>query len=232
MRRLLLTGAVLGGLFVGGNKVAENVAESAIQDRLVKQLGFSGQVGVEIDSFPFLVDAIGGHVDAISVTVREQRIGDLVFREITLRLVDINAEGSLLGSGPLELRVATTAGSARGDQEALNAFLKRRGEDARVTLGSGSVTVTSTRSIAGVRRKVVARGRLSVGDGRLGFRADDVRWEGPAPPGSREAAKRAASFSEALPKLPAGLKITRIEVRPDGFTFLAKGSSQRFKVRE
>jgi hypothetical protein len=228
---LLVTGAVFGGLFVGANIVAENAAESAINDRLASQVGLSEDATVEIESFPFILDVLSGRVDAVSVSVNEFRVQDLVFRELSVRLENIEAEGSIFGSGPLTLLVEKTAGSARTDEKAMNAFLKRRGEDATIKLLDGKVTVAGTRSFAGVRRKIVATGRLFVKDGRLRFDADEATWDGPRPPGSEEAARRAASFSQDIPPLPSGLRVTQVQVTSGAITFVAAGQGQRFDVR-
>ncbi|MFP5225372.1 MAG: DUF2993 domain-containing protein [Actinomycetota bacterium] len=231
IKGLVITGAVLGGLFVGANMLAEDAAERAINDRLAGQLGLPDQASVEIESFPFILDVLGGHVDAVSVSVEGFRVQDLVFRELKVRLEDIEAEGSIFGSGKLTLVVGDTTGSAQTDDKALNAFLKRRGEDATVKLMDGKVTVSGTRSFAGIKRKVVASGRLSIKDGDLRFDAEQVTWEGPKPPGSQEAARRAASFREDLPPLPSGLRISKVEVRSGTISFSAVGKGQRFEVR-
>lgn len=84
MRRLLVAGAVLLGLLVFADRVAEHVAEGVLADQLADQLG--ARPSVEIGGFPFVTQALRGRYDDLRLHADRVDRAGLVLRDVTADL--------------------------------------------------------------------------------------------------------------------------------------------------
>lgn len=231
IRKLAITGGVLVALVVGADLVAQQAAETALAGAASNALGVDAKVDVEIDGFPILFDVLRGRLDGVSATVTDQRVEDLRLRRVGVRLDELRAEGSIFGGGPLAIVARRTELVAETDEASVNAFLKRRGEDARVRLLDGEIEVTATRSVLGVPRRFTATGPLAIDGSSLLFRPREVTWDGPTFPGADSIAREATTVREELPALPGGIRISGVVVTEGTLAFTGSGEGRRFVVR-
>ena len=81
-RRLLLTTAILGGLFWGANVLAERVAESRIAAEAQKSFGTPAPPEVSIEGFPILIKILQGQIPRVTLegsglVVQEMKVARL-----------------------------------------------------------------------------------------------------------------------------------------------------------
>lgn len=231
IRKLAIAGALLLALGAGADVLAQRAAESAIAATASETFGLDGAVEVDVEGFPVLLDIAQGRLDAVTATLAEQRIDDLQLRRVGVRLEDLRAEGSLFGDGPLTIESARTNLLAETDQAAVNAFLERRGEDARVELLDGRVRVTARRSVLGSSRRFVATGPLRIEGTELVFRPDEVTWDGPSFPGAETLARELTTVRQQLPRPPGGVAVQRVVVEPGLLRLEGSAQGRSFQVR-
>ncbi|MFJ8230489.1 DUF2993 domain-containing protein [Streptomyces sp. NPDC094448] len=70
LRISLITAVVLGGLFVAADRVAVNMAESEVAERVKTSQGLARTPDVSINGFPFLTQVAGKKLDGVDVTLK------------------------------------------------------------------------------------------------------------------------------------------------------------------
>ena len=233
MRKLLILVLILGVVFVGGNVYGERFAEDRIAVAVRDAFGLSKTPEVEIDGFPIVMKVFSGSLPSMTVNARDVRVRDLEVAALTVVLEGIEVEGGLLGDGDLVVVVAEGSASAEVDEAAVNALLRDRGEDATITLlPDGRARVRAMRPFLGVPRRFVATGRLVLEGQRLVFDARRVTIDGRDPPPGFEAeARRRATVSVDLPKLPGGFSIDELATEQGSLTLTASAQDKRITLR-
>lgn len=227
LRRLLILGVVLGGLFVGGNVVAENAAESRLAAVARDAFGLDATPTVQLDVFPIVTKIISGELPGLTITAEDVTVDDLAIATLVATLRDVRVDGGILGGADLSVTVGEGSVTAEVTQQAINALLKRRGERATVALTPGRARVTATRTFLGRDRKLVATGRVVLRKRTLVFEPDSVTVDGEPPPRALEAeAERQATVEIDLPALPGGFRVNRVDVS-DGMLVLTADVSDR-----
>lgn len=217
-RRLIVTAAVLGGLFIGANIVAERFAEDRLADAAQKELKTASKPVVDLD-FPVLMDVIQGRLSRVVLDARDARLDDLSVANVHIVLEGVRDPFDSI-SKQTPLRVDTGTISVLAETKAVNDLLARRREQARVELRDGLVVVTGRAGSCPVRAEGVPK--LEKGD--LVFRPSKTPTTTCPTSGAkaeREALTEAATFRIALPKLPGGIAIERVEVRSGFLAFAA-----------
>jgi hypothetical protein len=141
MRKLLIVLALLVIAFVVADRVAQNVAQARIEERLASSSQGAEDVQVEFGGGLFLPQVFRGDLEEVTVSAgslqrRGVRIDEL---ELTLRRVSFTVGGLLGGTG--DVRVQGGSGRATVSEEAVEAAVRREGVDAQVRL-NGQVTIT------------------------------------------------------------------------------------------
>lgn len=230
--RLVITAAILGGLFIGGNVWVTGQAESRIADAIEKNFEIS-DVDVDIADFPLLVHIFSGTIEKVSISSDGATVGGLELDRLRVVLEDIEVEGGLLGSGNLSVKVGTGTMSSTTTQDGINAYLRERKERATVNLRENAVTVRATRTIAGASRRIVATGRfvLNRSTQTLRFVPSRVTVDGRTPSPAIEAqAKREATIEVKLPRLPGDIKADKVTVAPTGATVSAAFEDEEISI--
>ncbi|MGV9312789.1 LmeA family phospholipid-binding protein [Streptomyces sp. NPDC003691] len=70
LRISLITAVVFGGLFVAADRVAVNMAESEVADRVRASQGLAGTPDVAIKGFPFLTQVFSKELDGVDVSLK------------------------------------------------------------------------------------------------------------------------------------------------------------------
>ena len=212
VRRLLITLAILGGLFAGLNVVGERFAEDRLADVVAARFDLEQPPAVDLDVFPIVMAIIRGRLPGLRVTATDVRVEDLSVERLDVVLRDVGVEGGLLGGGDLAVVVGEGSVEVRVAQAAINAYLKERGEDARVRLSSGTVRVSVTRTFLGQTRRYEATGRLRLSKQRLIFEPGRVTVDGrPAQGPEADLAREQATLDVRIPRLPGGFRPTEVE---------------------
>jgi hypothetical protein len=219
LRVLLIVAVVLGGIFVGVDRLAVNYAESEAADRVRLGPARSGSTDVDIKGFPFLTQVMDQRLDEVDVKLtgveataggRKIRIGELTaaFRDVTLNGDYTSARAGSV-SGTALISYADLA--AASDREVQVAYG-----------GNGKLKVTGGVRILGrtVTKSVVSTVTLVDGD-TIRVRADKVPGNGI--PGLEDLVRKRTDFDREIGGLPAGMELEKVEAREDGLAVAVTG---------
>ncbi|WP_309050914.1 DUF2993 domain-containing protein [Streptomyces sp.] len=218
LRILLIVAVVLGGALVGIDRLAVAYAESEAASRVKLSGAGSESLEIDIKGFPFLTqvaDKRFGEVEVVARGVqatagsRRIRIG-----ELTAELRDVTVTGDWAGA-----RAASASGTALISYADLSAASDR---EATVAYGGpGKVKVTGGVSFMGrtLTRTVVSTVTVVGGD-TIRVHADEVPGEGI--PGLEELVRTRTDFERPI-GLIAGMKVEKVEPRPEGLAVLVSG---------
>ncbi|MFJ7131178.1 DUF2993 domain-containing protein [Streptomyces sp. NPDC098101] len=218
LRILLILAVVLGGIFVGIDRLAVAYAESEAAGRMKLSGAQSEAIEVDVKGFPFLTQVAAKRLDRVDVraTGIQARAGDRKIRvgELDVVLRDVTVTGDWSGA---------TAGSASGTALISYADLTAASErEATVAYGgNGKVKVTGSVNVLGrtLTRTVLSTVSVANGD-TIRFRADEVPGEGI--PGVEELVRARTDFERPLHVL-AGMKVEKVEPRPEGLVVTVSG---------
>ncbi|MEU9864254.1 DUF2993 domain-containing protein [Streptomyces sp. NPDC047971] len=219
LRVLLIVAVVLGGIFVGIDRLAVNYAESEAADRVRLGPARSASTDVDIKGFPFLTQVMDQRLDEVDVKLtgveataggRKIRIGELsaAFRDVTLNGDYTSARAGSV-SGTALISYADLA--AASDREVQVAYA-----------GNGKLKVTGGVRILGrtVTKSVVSTVTLVDGD-TIRVRADKVPGNGI--PGLEDLVRKRTDFDREIGGLPAGMELEKVEAREDGLAVVVTG---------
>ncbi|WP_435974853.1 LmeA family phospholipid-binding protein [Streptomyces sp. Qhu_M48] len=218
LRILLIVAVVLGGVLVGIDRLAVSWAESEAAGRVKLSSAGTDSLDVEIKGFPFLTQVADRRFDEVDVkaTGITATAGDRRIRvgELTVALRDVTVTGDWSGA-----KAGSASGTALISYADLTAASDR---EATVAYGGdGKVKVTGSVRIMGrsLTRTVLSTVTLVNGD-TIRVRADKVPGEGI--PGVEDLVRARTDFERPIGAI-AGMKVERIEPRPDGLAVSVSG---------
>ncbi|MFJ3899978.1 DUF2993 domain-containing protein [Streptomyces sp. NPDC090025] len=241
LRVVLILAVVLGGLGVGADRVAASYAESEAAATARVGAVRPESADVDIKGFPFLTQAADRRFDEVEVRLtgvraqaggRPVRIGELA---LDLRDVTLDGDYAIDRAG----RADGTAVIGYPDLEAAS------GREARVEYGgtggangtsgtgkgagAGKLKVTGGVRILGreITRSVLSSVTLVNGD-TIRVRADEVPGEGI--PGLEGLVRERTDFDRKIEGLPKGVRLTKVEARPDGLVATVAGQDVSLRV--
>lgn len=209
MRRLLVTLLVLALLLVVADRVAVQVVQRAVADRMREDGRLGVTPTVQVRGFPFLTQALRGRYDRVDIHIR-----DLERSGLTVGRLDVTVRGAQL---PLsKVRSAHDVPVESLHASAVITYLELAHESglAGITVAPDGDGVRVTGAVAGVRASatstVALRGeRIVVTAQRLGAGGLSVPTGG------------VLDFSVRVPPLPYGLHLDSARAYPDGVHLLA-----------
>ncbi|WP_411071159.1 DUF2993 domain-containing protein [Streptomyces sp. cmx-4-25] len=218
LRILLILAVVLGGILVGVDRLAVAYAESEAASRTKLSGARSESIEVDIKGFPFLTQAAAKRFDRVDVraTGIQARAGDRKIRigELAVVLRDVTVNGEFVGE-----RAGSAAGTALISYEDLTAASEH--EATLAYGGNGKMKVTGSVEFLGrtLTRSVLSTVTAVNGD-TIRVRADEVPGEGI--PGVEELVRARTDFERPLHVL-AGMKVEKVEPRPEGLAVTVSG---------
>ncbi|MFJ8580473.1 DUF2993 domain-containing protein [Micromonospora sp. NPDC093277] len=222
---------VLGGLLVVADRVAAGVAERAIADQVRQEVARqdvrSASPKVDVAGFPFLTQVLAGRYERISIVLTDVQ-GKVQGDAVSIPRLDVDAHNVRASLDTLRTRrgevvAESIDGRATVSYDSLAKLLGRPG----LTLGErdGKLTVTAPADILGRKLTVTGTADLTVADGKVGLRFNDLTAEGlpNLPLAKRLLTNYANSISVnlSLPELPFQLTVRKAEPRPDGLLVTA-----------
>ncbi|MFI0929213.1 DUF2993 domain-containing protein [Streptomyces sp. NPDC021012] len=218
LRILLIVAVVLGGILVGVDRLAVSYAESEASSRVKLSGAPAESVEVDIKGFPFLTQVVDRRFDEVDVKAAGVRAtaGDKDVRvgELTVALRDVTVTGDWAGA-----KAGSASGTALISYADLTAASDR---EATVAYGgNGKVKVTGSVKILGrsLTRSVLSTVTVVNGD-TLKVRADEV--PGAGIPGVEELVRARTDFERPI-GLIAGMKVEKVEPRPEGLAVTVTG---------
>jgi LmeA-like phospholipid-binding len=210
---------VLIGLVVAADRVADAYAERQISRRIAASLD-ARAVGVDVEGFPFLTQALRRRFDRIDVRAEQLRAGELAITR---------AEATLLGVRPSQglrsARAARLSGSGDVGYADITAAVDRRG--VTVHYGGGDeVAVRGAVEVLGREIGVTAYGGVAaVGGDTIAVRA--VRLEtgvGLVDDALERLAGDRLDFDVPVDGLPEGIRLDRVAATPRGLRVFLSGA--------
>ncbi|WP_189834447.1 LmeA family phospholipid-binding protein [Streptomyces zaomyceticus] len=218
LRILLIVAVVLGGVLVGIDRLAVAYAESEAAGRVKLSSARSEAIEVDIKGFPFLTQVVDKRFDEVDVkaTGVTATAGDKRIRvgELTVALRDVTVTGDWAGA-----KAGSASGTALISYADLTAASDR---EATVAYGgNGKVKVTGGVTVMGrtLTRTVLSTVTVVNGD-TIRVRADEVPGEGI--PGIEELVRERTDFERPIGVI-AGMKVEKVEPRPDGLAVTVAG---------
>ncbi|MFF3843346.1 DUF2993 domain-containing protein [Streptomyces sp. NPDC001930] len=219
LRILLIVAVVLGGVLVGIDRLAVAYAEDEAAGRVRLSSAKSDAVEVDIKGFPFLTQVADKRLDEVDVRLtgvtatagdKNIRVGEL---NVALRDVTVTGDwsGAKAGSASGTALISYADLTAASDQEATVAYG-----------GNGKVKVTGGVQVMGrtLTRTVVSTVTVVNGD-TIRVRADEVPGEGI--PGIEDLVRARTDFDRSIGVI-AGMKVEKVEPRPDGLAVTVTGT--------
>lgn len=234
IRRLLFILAIPVLLFLGGSALIESFAESQLSNGMRSTLDLRTRPSVQIEAFPILYRVIQGRIPRVRVDARTVVIEGLEIAELSMDMEGVEASlDVLVRQNKFDLTVDRGSGVARVTEGSINSFLAREKVDAVATLREdGQVSVTNQEVIGGKRHTFEATGSLTLGARVLTFKPTRFTMDGKTVPSSlRARARRETTFSVEIPKLPAGIQPTEVQVKKGELSLVANFDGFVLKVR-
>ncbi|BCB85497.1 LmeA family phospholipid-binding protein [Phytohabitans suffuscus] len=235
-RRLLVVLVVLlvivGGLLVVADRVAASVAERTISDEIAKELVAqditSAPPEVGVGGFPFLTQVLSGRYESIKISLRDLE-GNVEGEGVRVPRLDVDARDvsaplEAIRSGQGDVVAQTLDGTATISYTSIVALMDQPG--LRLSERDGKLLVNLPREFGGQRIDLSGTADLTVANGRVQIRFQDLQAEGlPQLPGAEafiNELARQLSISFTLPELPFKLDIRGVEARSDGLAVNAQ----------
>ncbi|WP_055600549.1 LmeA family phospholipid-binding protein [Streptomyces aureus] len=218
LRILLIVAVVLGGVLVGIDRLAVSYAEDEAAGRVRLSSAKSDAVEVDIKGFPFLTQVADKRLDEVDVRLTgvTATAGDKNIRvgELTVALRDVTVTGDWAGA-----KAGSASGTALISYADLTAASDR---EATVAYGgNGKVKVTGSVKVMGrtLTRTVLSTVTVVNGD-TIRVRADEV--PGGGIPGIEDLVRARTDFERPIGVI-AGMKVEKVEPRPDGLAVTVTG---------
>ena len=224
MKRLVVTLVVLLGLLLVADRAGAAIAGRAIAAQVQAEAG-SSDVDVTVTGFPFLTQALAGRYDRVEV-----RAADVPAGEVTVRRLDATLTGVEVPLGEALSGSVTTVPVEAVSAQALLSYdqLTRASGDRTVTVApSGDrVRVTGRVKVLGQMLSAVAVSRVEVVEGAVVVTAESYEVGNAAADAvlSRALGGR-LDIEVPVTGLPYGLRVTGVEVRPDGVAIEASADA-------
>ncbi|MEW2219976.1 DUF2993 domain-containing protein [Streptomyces sp. NPDC006990] len=234
--RALRTGLVilviLTGLFVAADRVAVNLAEDKVAEKLKGQLGSasSGDPSVSIEGFPFLTQVAGKQLDKVKVDVegvtatandRQVRLSRITMEALDVKLSNnFSTAVADRATGTVHLSYADLSKAADDGVRVSYGGKSTSGKD-QVKVTAGIVLPVVGRTI---ERSVYSTVSVTGGD-TVRLHADEV--PGSKVPGVEDAIRKKIDFDRRIDRLPDGLRLEKVEATKSGVDVSMAGTDVR-----
>ncbi|GAB3156993.1 DUF2993 domain-containing protein [Micromonospora sonneratiae] len=234
-RRLLITLVVLllvlGGILVVADRLAVGVAERAIAEQVEREIArqqiSSSKPEASVGGFPFLTQVASGRYESINIVVHDLQ-GPVRGQSVRLPKVDIDARNvdaplDALRSGQGTVTAETVVGTGTISYDTVAEFMNKPG----ITLAekNGKLEVAGSLKVMGQDRAIHGTGDLSVDQGRVSIKFDELTVEGapnnPLVQALIKAYAQQISVKLPLPALPFQLDVQEVRPLPEGLAVRA-----------
>lgn len=208
---LLFTVIVLAILATVGDRVANAIAENTIANQMVKN-GFPVKPSVTIEGFPFLTQVISHDIHKIDISASNVPAGPVTITSVKGTLTGVHLNSSFNGGivdhivGTLFISFTSLANAGGGGVGTGITMTADGPDQVKISAGIGPLSDTEI-------AKVTQTGPSQI--------TVQVENSGSALSGLLSSF---GSYSFTIPKLPAGLKITKVSVTQTGIVVSAAGN--------
>jgi len=235
---LLILVVVLGGLFVASDRIAAYAAERTIASQTKKELvardiTSPSDPTVAVGGFPFLTQVARGRYDKITIHVDHPTSQGVTLDALDITAKGVNASTDALMNGTGQITADDVSGTTSLGWDAVNKLMKTSGFGGSGATASalpdGRVRVKVPVSVAGISTTIVATGDLSVGQGAVHLKINEVSTEGGSLPSVLSnlvgSIKQSLSVDIKIPQLPYNLVIRDVKASEHGLAVSATAAN-------
>jgi len=235
---LLILVVVLGGLFVASDRIAAYAAERTIASQTKKELvardiTSPSDPTVAVGGFPFLTQVARGRYDKITIHVDHPSSQGVTLDALDVTAKGVNASTDALMNGTGQITADDVSGTTSLGWDAVNKLMKTSGFGGSGATASalpdGRVRVKVPVSVAGISTTIVATGDLSVGQGAVHLKINEVSTEGGSLPSVLSnlvgSIKQSLSVDIKIPQLPYNLVIRDVKASEHGLAVSATAAN-------
>jgi hypothetical protein len=144
-----------------------------------------------------------------------------------LHLHDVRVPRDVLFGDPGRIDVGRADGQVELTEAEVNRLLAGRLPGASLAVGEDGVRVRLRTELLGQPLEAVATGRLGVRGGAISFTPEAVRLGNGLDPALESQVAPRLTFEVPLPELPAGLRLERVDTRPDTVVLSGRAAAVR-----
>jgi hypothetical protein len=215
VKALLVTLVVLLGLAVAADRVAVNVAEGQVAQKLQERGKLAGRPSVDITGFPFLTQAAAGTYDDVRISLTAADLGQPAGTRADVDLRGVHLPLSTVLSGSVSrIPVDRVDGTATLTYPLLS---QQIGHGTTLTWAGDGLRLSTTATILGQSVPLTAVGKLRLDGDELVVDAEQASAAGVQVPSALVSrASSALDLRYRIPALPFGLRLTTVRPTPDG----------------
>ncbi|OLB81700.1 MAG: hypothetical protein AUI14_02335 [Actinobacteria bacterium 13_2_20CM_2_71_6] len=235
---LIILLVALVGLFVASDRIAAYAAERTIASQAKKELvareiSSPSDPKVAVGGFPFLTQVARGRYEKITIHIEKPSSQGVTFDALDVTATGVNATTSALVNGTGSITADDVSGTTSLGWEGVNKLMNTSGFGGSGATASalpdGQVRVRVPVSVAGISTNVIATGNLSVGQGSVHLKINEVTTEGGTLPAviSRlvGSIKQSLSVDIKIPALPYNLQVKDVKASEHGLAVTATAAN-------
>ncbi len=238
---LLVMLVLLLGLVIVADRVGAGVAEDKLAEQAAIELKkngatTAGEPKVEIGGFPFLTQVLGGNYERITITADKPQSDDIKLETMTIVATDVKAAASdlLNGRGPVTAeKITGTATMSWGTVRSLislaNLPVPFDPAQLEVKVTDNNVELRLPIALAGYSTTLVAKGSITVAEGKVNLKLSDIQAEGVELPRAAQSLlntiKNRLTATIRTPKMPYTLTIQNVETDDSGVRVTAAAAN-------
>jgi LmeA-like phospholipid-binding len=209
----LFTIIVLLILATIGDRVANAIAENEVANQFVKN-GFPVKPSVTIEGFPFLTQVVAHDIHRIDISATNVPAGPVTITSVKAQATGVHLNSSFNGgtvdhiTGTVFVSFSSLASAGNGGTGTGITMTADGPNQVKITAGLGPVSDTEVAKIT------------QTGSNEISIQIENTKGSGVL----GGLLSSFGSFSFNIPKLPAGLKITKVAVTSAGLTISASGT--------
>jgi hypothetical protein len=237
---LLVMLVLLLGLVIVADRVGAGVAEDRIGQQAADELRKAGattanEPKVEIGGFPFLTQVLGGTYEKITISADKPQSNDIKLETMTIVATDVKAAASdlLNGRGPVTANELT--GTATMSWDTVRSLIQLANlpvpfdpATLQVKVVDNNVELRLPLELAGFKTTLVAKGEITVAEGKVNLKLSNVDAEGVNIPATARRAldgfKNRLTATIRTPQMPYTLTIRSINTDANGVRIVATAS--------
>jgi hypothetical protein len=223
LRVLLIIVVIFGGLFVGADRLAVNLAEDKAAEKIRGSQGLERTPVVSIKGFPFLTQVAGRSIDEVDAELggiearaegRTLRIDKLSaqFHDVALTSDYMSIQSAASATGTARISYADLTKAAGGGVKISYAGQQDGRSQVKI---SPNVPLLSSLDVTG---------SLTVDGNTVRLRADKVPTMCKVLPGCESKVRSQTDHEWKLDQLPGNLKLDKVTTQADGISISASGT--------
>ena len=238
---LLVLVLILGVALVVADRVAASAAEDQIaqqaqKELVARQVSTAADPKVNIAGFPFLTQVVGGEYDKITIDIARPKLNNVQLETLQIVASTVHADAQSVLKGTGDVVADQVTGTATMTWESVKPLLQLAGlpqgvdpSKADLSVLNNKVQVKIPLAVNGYNFNVIAKGTLTVDNGKVIVKLDDVSSDaGSVPQVVQNLIKQyqdRLSVTVRIPAMPYKLVINKVQSTDTGLLMIATAAN-------